>query len=88
MPTSDFKTSLRANSWPFCQEVLGEAKGKNCNCLRALARVLQFYRSELRTPQNGQTGEKRDFEMASRVSSSFFEGFQKMSRGFFGLKQL
>jgi hypothetical protein len=37
--TSDFKTSLRANSWPFCQEVLGEAKRKNCNCLRALARV-------------------------------------------------
>ena len=33
---------LRASQfWPFCQEVLSEAKRKNWNCLRALARVFQ-----------------------------------------------
>ena len=53
--TSGFIIFFPSQFWQFCRVVLSEVKRKNWNCLRALARVFQFYRSELRTTQNGQT---------------------------------
>jgi hypothetical protein len=37
-----FQNLIASPFWPFCQQVLCEAKRKNRNCLRALARVLRF----------------------------------------------
>lgn len=52
--------------WPLLPKVLSEVKCKNCNCLRAIARVLQFCEASLVLSIMAKQTKEKSFETASK----------------------